>query len=201
MSNNKEIIPLASSAPTDGASTAPAEITSQAVEIWKKYEDITMHFNDLIMRWRLQAMGGLATLVTVGGFVARDATTLAFGHKAALILSGMLACAWSGIAFIDLFYYRKLLKGAVACILDFEGKCTCIDLSTKIEKDAKWGGNYAPWVFYSLGLVPVVLIFGWCAMQLYNPQSKHQEATTRQVTSSSAPLAASTAGNIGTTKE
>jgi hypothetical protein len=200
MNDSKETAPLESSQKTAITSEKPAEASAQAVEVWKKYEDITMHFNDLIMRWRLQAMGGLATLVTVGGFVARDATTLAIGHKAALILSGMLACAWSGIAFIDLFYYRKLLKGAVSCILDFESKCPCIELSTKIEKDAKWGGNYAPWVFYSLGLLPLILIFGWSATQLRNSQPKHQDTTTRGATSSSVPLASSTSGKTGITK-
>ena len=49
--------------------SAPA-LEPHLLEVWKKYEDIAMHFNDLIMRWRLQAMGGLATLVTIGGFVA-----------------------------------------------------------------------------------------------------------------------------------
>ena len=47
----------ADSAPTGMPPTNAPALDPQLVEIWKKYEDIAMHFNDLIMRWRLQAMG------------------------------------------------------------------------------------------------------------------------------------------------
>ncbi len=81
------------------------------INLWKKYEDVAMHFNELMMRWRLQAIGGLAGLVTLAGFVVGDADTVHVRYRAMLILSGVLAFAWVGVGFIDLFYYRKLLKG------------------------------------------------------------------------------------------
>ncbi|HVY25676.1 MAG TPA: hypothetical protein VHB79_03965 [Polyangiaceae bacterium] len=79
------------------AEKKPPRMSPEAIKadadfnLWAKHEDIAMHFNDLNMRWRLQAMGGLATLVTVGGFV------VATCYRGMLIFSGTLMCAWSGI--------------------------------------------------------------------------------------------------------
>jgi hypothetical protein len=33
-------------------------------ELWEKYEEITMHFNDLIIRLRTQALAGVAAVCT-----------------------------------------------------------------------------------------------------------------------------------------
>jgi len=166
MTNNEDAATLATRTPTEGSAVPSVSLDPQLFEVWKKYEDIAVHFNDLIMRWRLQAMGGMATLVTLGGFVASDATTRTVGFRAVFILSGMLTCAWMGVGFIDLFYYRKLLKVAVAGILKLENNNPSIDLSTRIEDEAKWGGTFAPWVFYLLGLAPLIAILVWSGMQL-----------------------------------
>ena len=140
--------------------------TGDALAVWSKYEDVAMHFNDLIMRWRLQAIGGLAGLVTLSGFVVGDAATLHTRYRAMLILSGVLAVAWIGVAFIDLFYYRRLLQGAVKSLLCFEKSRPSISLSTKIEAEAQWGGKWAPYVFYCCGLAPLVGIIWWALHQL-----------------------------------
>jgi hypothetical protein len=138
------------------------------ITLWTKYEDVAMHFNDLIMRWRLQAIGGLAGLLTLSGFVVGDATTVLVRNRAMLILSGVLAFGWVAVACIDLFYYRRLLQGAVDAILDLERRTDGrITLSLKIEERAKGGADVMPWVFYLLGLVPVVGIIGWAAYQLW----------------------------------
>ena len=34
-------------------------------KLWKSYEEVAMHFNDLIIRLRIQSIGGLAALATV----------------------------------------------------------------------------------------------------------------------------------------
>jgi hypothetical protein len=136
------------------------------VALWTKYEDVAMHFNDLIMRWRLQAIGGLAGLVTLAGFVVGDADTLLVRYRAMLILSGVLISGWVGVACIDLFYYRRLLQGAVEAILDLESQVHQISLSTRIEKKAQRGSTITPWLFYLSGLLPLVLILAWAIFQL-----------------------------------
>ena len=40
-------------------------------EVWKKYEEITMHFNDLLMRLRKQALAAVAALATIVGIFSK----------------------------------------------------------------------------------------------------------------------------------
>ena len=46
--------------------------------LWSKYEDVAMHFNDLIIKLRTQALAGLAGVITVSGlavnFVGRPSS-------------------------------------------------------------------------------------------------------------------------------
>lgn len=41
-------------------------------ELWEKYEQIAMHFNDLIIRLRTQALAGVAALSTLVGLFAKS---------------------------------------------------------------------------------------------------------------------------------
>jgi hypothetical protein len=138
---------------------------SAEFKLWAKSQDIAMQFNDLIMRWRLQAIGGLATLVTITGFVVGDATTIVVRYRAMLILTSLLSCVWAGVACIDLFYYSRLLDGAVDAIIEQERKSATIKVSTTIVKDARRAWR-APWFFYLSGLVPLLFIVGWALYQL-----------------------------------
>src|SRR5688572_11408040 len=142
------------------------QLDANVVELWKKYEDVAMHFNDLIMRWRLQAIGGLAGLVTLAGFVVGDAATLSVRYRAMLILSGVLTFAWVGVGLIDLLYYRRLLQGAVKALLAIEKANPQITLSTAIENEAASASSVTPWVFYICGLLPLLAIMGWAIFQL-----------------------------------
>ena len=143
-----------------------AELAPTVVDVWKKYEDVAMHFNELIMRWRLQAIGGLAALVTAAGFVVGDATTLLVRYRAMLILSLMLTFAWVAVGLIDLVYYRRLLRGAVDAILEVEKAHPQLTLSTQIEQRAAAGSVYGPILFYATGLVPLLGIVWWAWSQL-----------------------------------
>lgn len=83
-----------------------------------------------------------------------------------LILSGVLALVWIGVAVIDLFYYRRLLKGAVKSLLALEKSNPRIQLSTHIEDVAARGSVWAPWVFYACGLLPLLVIASWAIYNL-----------------------------------
>lgn len=145
---------------------APQSDKYLALELWKKYEDVAMHFNDLLMRWRLQAIGGLAGLVTLAGFVVGDATTLTVRYRAMFILGGVLALGWIGVAIIDLFYYSRLLRGAVDALLAIERANPPITLSTIIENRAKKASVVTTWIFYICGFIPLVGIIAWAIYQL-----------------------------------
>ncbi len=49
-----------------------AESGGSRFEAWKQYESIAMHFNELIARFRLQALGGTATIAAVGALYSKN---------------------------------------------------------------------------------------------------------------------------------
>jgi hypothetical protein len=40
-------------------------------EVWKKYEEVAMHFNDLLIRLRTQALGGVTAIATLAAVIVR----------------------------------------------------------------------------------------------------------------------------------
>lgn len=44
-------------------------------ELWDKYEHIAMHFNDLLMRLRTQALAAIAAIAVIAGVIAKDTST------------------------------------------------------------------------------------------------------------------------------
>jgi hypothetical protein len=101
--------------------------------LWSKYEEITMHFNELIIKLRVQALGG----VTITGTIA---TALFKGSNNTDILKFLLPMyflGWLAIYFLDVHYYDHLLTGAVNEILVLESKLEDIKLSTKIKEEVE----------------------------------------------------------------
>jgi hypothetical protein len=43
-------------------------------EVWKDYEEIAMHFNDLLIKLRTQALGGVAALSALVGIFGKTET-------------------------------------------------------------------------------------------------------------------------------
>jgi hypothetical protein len=57
-------------------------------ELWKYYENVAMHFNDLIIKLRIQSIGGLAALATIMGIVlhnTKDNNNDSFNYSLATI--------------------------------------------------------------------------------------------------------------------
>lgn len=108
-------------------------------DIWSKYEDIAMHFNDLLIKLRVQALGGIAIIGTVAtAFLKENNTDLT---KYLLPLSFLLSVGWLALYCLDMYYYNCLLSGAVKTIKDIEketntksieGEYQIIQLSTNI---------------------------------------------------------------------
>lgn len=149
---------------TEDATSTGSDETA-ILELWKEYEKVAMHFNELMMRWRLQAIGGLAGLVTLAGFVVGDVADET-RYRAMVLLAILFASAWVGVAAIDLFYYRRLLKGAVDALIDLEKRTPLITLSTTIENRAKVGGIVMPYVFYAAGFLPLLVIMAYALWRL-----------------------------------
>jgi hypothetical protein len=85
-------------------------------DVWEKYEDIAMHFNDLLIRLRTQALAAVAaisTLVTIFGKTGADPK---LSWELAALVFSLLAVFWIAILVIDFCYNNRLLIGAVAAI-------------------------------------------------------------------------------------
>jgi hypothetical protein len=139
-----------------------------------------MHFNDLLIRLRTQALGGVAALAALAAVMVR-------GDLAPLLRWGVLACAfmllilfWVAVWILDMRYYNRLLHGAVKALLEIEElsrqnqPVPGLTLSTHIEETAELGigrsiqcrpcfsgGRLSVWCFYGsvcLGLFAGLLI-------------------------------------------
>jgi hypothetical protein len=148
-------------------------------ELWEKYEEIAMHFNDLIIRLRTQALAGVAALSTlVGVFAKADLGQFTYTWEIAGFVFLALALFWVAIWILDFWYYNDLLVGAVAALLELEKESETkshiahINMSTLVERSVAGELNFklgwwktfrivAPrWAFYIL--VFSALVAGAC---------------------------------------
>jgi hypothetical protein len=126
----------------------------QRINLWDKYEQVAMHFNELLIRLRTQALGAVATIVTAAGFlVSRE--SVAEPWWAVSAVSVLLLIAWCTLWMIDVFYYSRLLRGAVNALLKIERESNgLIDLSTTVERlfgvpdETATRLNWTAYVFY-----------------------------------------------------
>jgi len=110
-------------------------------KVWKSYEKVAMHFNDLIVRLRIQSLGGLAALAVILGIFLNNKGqgNESFNYSIATIALLILMGFWIAIWVLDMCYYNRLLEGSVNAILELEKdkgkflKKKEIKLSTNIE--------------------------------------------------------------------
>lgn len=142
------------------------------LEAWERHEKIAMHFNDLILKVRIQALGTLAAVVTVGGVLLKigpPGQDMPWGVVASVFL--VLLAFWIAIWVLDFLYYNRLLMGAVDFLLALEdainsGEKIDFNMSHKIEDSVlgkapthrQEGTPTGPLLFYLI--VTAVLIAG-----------------------------------------
>lgn len=81
-------------------------------KLWAKYEDIAMHFNDLLMRLRSQSLAGIAALATIVGVLAKgEIASLSVSWFVAAMIFVAMALFWIAIWCLDFLYYNRLLRG------------------------------------------------------------------------------------------
>lgn len=138
--------------------------------VWSKYEDIAMHFNDLVIRVRFQALAGVAALIAGIGIIFDRPGDELNRWLLMAISFGVLAMLWIALAALDFFYYNRLLLGAVDAILNLEkvsqssATVDRIELSTLIKREVEhpWGkwrkSLRGPVWFYSIVLVCLLVL-------------------------------------------
>ncbi len=135
-----------------------------------------MHFNDLIIRIRTQALAGVAALSAFTGLFAKaDLGPFNYSWEVAGLVFLALAAFWLAVWIIDFGYYNKLLIGSVAALLVLEERSKthktieAIQLSTLVEDSVKTGIDFkftcwqkfrivgARWAFYSIVMIALAL--------------------------------------------
>ncbi len=114
-------------------------------DAWLEYEKIAMHFNELLIKLRIQALGGVVAILTLAGFIAKYGNQASFNWELLTCIFVVLNIAWLAIWALDFLYYNRLLLGAVDEVIRLEllsKKSTKLDkiaLSTQIEKVERTG--------------------------------------------------------------
>jgi len=120
--------------PTDSEQAAERQ---NLIALWSRYEDVAMHFNDLLMRLRTQALGAVAGLIAITGFFVEGGFSQQRGApswRSVFVGSLALLGGWIVLFLLDTFYYSKLLLGAVDALLELESNSKgFIILSTRID--------------------------------------------------------------------
>lgn len=160
----------------------PTKLELHSFELWKQYEKVAVHFNDLILRLRVQALGGVAAIAALAGFVLKEHPAGVIGWKVLAVAFAVLLIFWIALWLLDLLYYNPLLLGAVDAILEIESASqkgqfiTSLNLSTKIkaaveDRSCKWRRSLlGPIIFYSLVAFVLIALFllsawyGWCSV-------------------------------------
>ena len=161
-------------------------------DVWKEYEEIAMHFNNLIVQLRLRALGRVAVILTVFGFAFRGdlGASSAWGLLAVVII--LLSVAWVAVWILDMRYYNRLLRGAVLAIIEIERLSTEgkevkeLNLSRWVEKsvrgDKELKGKLAAPIarnaFYGIIILALMGTFlfvfnGYCDLSYSEPDKTH----------------------------
>lgn len=126
------------------------ELSSQQVlDLWFHYEEIAMHFNELIIQYRLQLLAGTGGLLAILSYLvnAKEGDVDKVRMRAYISLTVLVI--FSAAAWLDIFYYSKLLSGAVESIIELESNYEQLNLSTTIkEKFGCMGATYQIMIMY-----------------------------------------------------
>jgi hypothetical protein len=124
-------------------------------KLWSKYEDTAMHFNDLLIRLRVQVLGGVTLSGTLAATLLKEQNSDSLRYVFLLFLVG-----WIAVWVLDMGYYNRLLSGAVDGIIELEDKFPEFQLSTKIKKSVNesWSKANGVMYFYSTIFAGLIII-------------------------------------------
>jgi hypothetical protein len=114
-------------------------------QVWQEYEKIVMHFNDLLIRLRTQALGGVAAVAVLAAVIVRGDISPTLRWEVLVGAFAMLLLFWSAVYWLDTLYYNRLLEGAVDAIMDIEDSdknnapFPGLQMSTRIENVVSTG--------------------------------------------------------------
>lgn len=131
------------------------------LQLWWHYEETAMHFNELIMQYRLQLMGATGAIGAIAAFVISHKSHHKHFNELRAFTSTIVTIFFIAAASLDIFYYNELLLGAVDALLDLEAKYPEINLSTSINN--RFSSSEAQvicWV-YAIIISTMAIFSGW----------------------------------------
>jgi hypothetical protein len=147
---------------TEPTSGLPS-LTEDEARAWSKVEDVAIHFNEMILNFRLKALGAITVAAGLVGTVLLNKEGVAapqMNYFSFALAIWFLAVVWLAIMCLDLGYYHRLLLGAVDEALRIEEASQGrLQLSTKIREKAEKGpgDSLARTAFYILPLIAMIL--------------------------------------------
>lgn len=137
-------------------------IDQTTIDLWFHYEEVAMHFNSLIMQYRLQLMGGIGVIGTLSGYLIGEKVTSHYHRHMlrALVSAGLLILIFAA-ATLDLYYYNELLRGAVDALLEIEKEHKELNLSTSIKARFPHGATTIIKYVYALIILPMLAFVVW----------------------------------------
>lgn len=126
----------------------------EVIELWFRYEEIAMHFNELIISFRLQLLAGLGALSGVLSFLINNKIEDDRLPWVRATVSSVLLIVFCAAVSLDLFYYQELLSGAVKAIIELEKLHPVINMSTTIKQEV----SSFPIIYLAYGTVLVPLL-------------------------------------------
>ena len=137
-------------------------LDNNVINLWWHYEEIAMHFNNLLIQYRLQLMGGAGAVGAIASyFVASHVDNPERRHTIRVYITTGLLILISAAVMLDLCYYNELLIGAVEALLKIEREHPEIYMSTLIAKRFEGEGLSTIYVVYILILVPLFILTVW----------------------------------------
>lgn len=169
-------------------STEPDEQTEEnreeLMEAWKTSEDVAMHFNVLLLGFRLKAIVGIALGAVVS--IGFKFDQLADRVPVYSLVAG-LAVIWHLVWAVDFLYYYRLLAGAIDELIRLERRLGNVHLSHLIERrvwgggradsniesiipyNAKGPGKYPSWPIWLFYVVPAASLIVLAIFYKFNP--------------------------------
>jgi len=135
---------------------------NEAVSLWWHYEQIAMHFNELIIQYRLQLMGGAGAIGTLATYVIGSKVSIPERrHTIRAYVTTVIFVLLTAAAALDVFYYDKLLHGAVDAFLLLEKSHPEIIMSTRIDQEFPNHGYDVIYFVYGIILIPLFIFTFW----------------------------------------
>lgn len=179
---NDDDDPTLMTTPTTESSSTAGDDLEIRIRLWMKAEEVAMHFNALILNFRLKAVGA----VTVGAglfsilLTKESVSSPRLNYELFAGAMVFLSLVWIGILWIDIGYYSRLLRGAVWEAVRLEkasggairlslmidkavaGRSSADEGDDEDERDNSVGRSR--WAFY---LLPLAAFLGAAGLAIY----------------------------------